>query len=110
MSIDTSQRVKPRFVPRQYPMLSLLVTVFQVFAGLFVASGLACLVAIVVMAQNVPPELRESMIVVFAIYFGATVLGHGAGCAWFLLVAEAVKLMLDIQRNTQETAFLSRHS
>ena len=54
-------------------------------------------------------RLRDSTILGAVVLTFASSIGHAGGILFLVLVAESIKIVLDIQANTQEAAFNSRH-
>lgn len=52
----------------------------------------------------------EDAVLAYLLLTGMTVLFYGAIIVSFIAAAESIRVLLDIQRNTQETAHYTRHS
>lgn len=115
--VTEGSRRRPVFRPRQYPMLFAVMIFFYVLAGLAVVSLVLWLVSIwsAVGALSSQTDAEQFGMALGLSSFTASIMslslitGHAMWAAVCVLTAELVKLGLDIQANTQETAHNTRY-
>ena len=104
----TSTPYRRRFRAREYPALNFLVMLNRGFAALVVVSWLITLVGLSVGGLGTLAGGAEvastGIVLVFA--FVLSTISHGVVFAIFLASAESIKILIDIQSNTQHTADL----
>ena len=102
---------KPRFRRREYPALKVLMIVLYACAGLTFLSFLLCLgllftgTAAVFSADAEAGGMTGLLGLFVAVAVGIV---HAAVIVGFMLPAELIKVLLDIQWNTQEAAWAGR--
>ena len=111
---------RPTFRARQYPAMRF---VSYFFYGLAVLTALSLLLSLVGIAMltggsmitgaAAPSEMAAAMmgssIIGGILMFVFTLLYHGMFIAMFVYAAESVRVVLDIQQNTQETAHYTKY-
>jgi hypothetical protein len=117
MSIGTSSAANAKyrapFRPRAYPAMTIVMWVCYVLAGLFALSLVVSIVAIAMGASAGLSHISETNEIsavsfVMVMTMAMTTLGHGICILICVYAAEIVKVVLDIQRNTQEAAHYVR--
>ena len=108
------------FRPRQYPAMRFVSYFFYGLAVLTAVSLLLSLIGIAMMAGSglvgaaaAPGEfggaLAGSSAMFGVVAFVMSILYHGMFIALFVYAAESVRIVLDIQQNTQETAHYTKY-
>ena len=105
-------RSRAIFRPREYPALRIVIVVHYLIAALIVALFVLGEVAMLggmfrgmVNNPRVPAEDANSLMFAFIIAQGFWIVVHAAAITLVVGAAESIRVVLDIQHNTQETAF-----
>src|SRR4029450_1683769 len=109
--IVTSPRWHARFEPRQYPAMQIIIGVLYSLAIAIVLQFLGSVALIsTTMFKASPNDSPEAFSSTFAgvLLIGASLVFHSAWVVLFMASAESIRVWLDIQHNTQESAFWSR--
>ena len=107
MRIDFAPRVH-RFQPRKYPAMHAVSVFLRVLAAITVCSLVMSLMLawtggiFTAMSQDDGGGAAMLMAVVVSLFLLVT---HGTAIAAFTYAAESIRILLDIQQNTQQTAF-----
>jgi hypothetical protein len=103
MQLDAARAAA--FTPRDYPAMSIIITLLYVMAALIACSFILHVLFTVLAIVGVLGE--GSGLGVFALLAGLVMsfLAHGMFVLVFIASAESIRIIIDIQVNTQETAF-----
>lgn len=101
---DPSPSFRPAFHPRRYPILQF---VMYSFYGLAILVAFSLVLSLISVLSGVG-EGSDGMLV--AILLLTSIMFHGAGIVALVFAAELVKIIIDIQGNTQETAHYTKQN
>jgi hypothetical protein len=105
---------KPSFEPRKYPAMRAMILVLYILAALTAISfvfSIGFVVLMLVRAESMPEDWRAdagTRVVGAITALAATLFSHTILLLLFMGSAESIRVWLDIQQNTQETAFYAR--
>lgn len=121
-SIDagTSGKYRPTFRARQYPAMRFVSIFFYCLAGLAALSLVLSLIFVAMTAGggmlaavggNDLDAAAGGGAMMMAVMMGiVSLIYHGMLIAMFVYAAESVRIVIDIQQNTQETAHYTKHA
>ena len=99
-------RYRPAFRPRQYPAMRAISIIFYVLTALVILNFIL-LEALLILSQGSTPDQRFGH-AELAVASLVNLLFHGMQAVTFMFAAELIKIIVDIQSNTQEAAFRLR--
>lgn len=117
-SLSTSSSGSAAFRPREYPALRIIIIVLYCLAGLVVLQFLLLLLfllvgafggAYVALGSGQSSSASLAGLIGMLISFVILLVSHGMLVILFTGSAESIRLWIDIQRNTQETAHFTRY-